>query len=100
MTAVIARAMLETIVISATVVGLSVRRTDGRLHFGDIMCNGTLIPIRGPREVSEQDEEDECSDDGSAHGTYGTVLALVFQSQPRLYPKNTVMPHIRLSDPH
>lgn len=81
MTAVIARGMLETIVVSAAVIRLTVQRTDGRLHLGDIMRNGTLIPVRGPGEVREQDEEDECFGDTSAHTRDFTVLSLVFQSR-------------------
>lgn len=54
MTAVIARAMLEASVVSATVfVGLTIQRADGCLYLGGVMRNATLIPIRGPGEVRE-----------------------------------------------
>lgn len=82
MTAVIARAMLETSVVSATVfVGLTIQHTDGCLYLGGVMRNAALIPIRGPGEVREQNEEYECFDDSSAHARHFTVLSLVFQSR-------------------
>lgn len=78
MTAVIAEACFQT---DITVIGRTGRAIDrGGEHLGGIVRDANLIHVRGPGEVSEQDEEYECFSDNPVHGGEFIQIILVTQA--------------------